>query len=61
MFYSHSNKKIMLLKLKIKSNLFINYFIIFFKRDYRSFDAILKIDFKKTKFVIRFSLQKRFF
>ena len=61
MFFSHSNKEIILLKLKIKKSSFINYFIISFKRNYRNFDVILKIHFKKIKFVIRFSLQKRLF
>ena len=61
MFSSHSSKKIILLKLKMKKNSFINYFIIFFKRSCRSFDVILKIYFKKIKFVIRFSLQKHLF
>ena len=60
-FFSHSNKKIMLLKLKMKRNFFINYFITFLKRNYRSFDIILKIYFKKIKFVIRLSLQKHLF
>ena len=55
-FSSHSSKKIMLLKLKMKKNSFINHFIIFLKRSYRSFDVILKIYFKKIEFVIRFSL-----
>ena len=61
MFFSHSSKKIILLRLKIKKNSFINYFIIFLKRSYRSFDVILKIHFKKIEFVIRFSLQKHLF
>ena len=57
MSYSHSNKEIMLIKLKMKKkNPFINYFTIFFKRNYRSFDVILKIYFKRVEFVIRFSL-----
>ena len=56
MFFSHSSKKIMLLKLKIKRNFFINHFIIFLKRNYRSFDVILKIHFKKIEFVIRLFL-----
>ena len=58
MFFSHSNKKIMLLKLKMKKNFFINHFTISFKRNYQNFDAILKIHFKKIKFVIRLFLQK---
>ena len=61
MFFPHSSKKIMLLRLKIKRNFFINHFIISFKRNYRNFDVILKIHFKKIKFVIRFSLQKHSF
>ena len=61
MFSSHLSKKIMLLKLKMKRNFFINYFIIFLKRNCRNFDAILKIHFKKIKFVIQFSLQKHLF
>ena len=51
----------MLSKLKMKRIFFINYFIIFIKQSYRSFDVILKIFFKKIKFVIRLSLQKRLF
>ena len=46
----------MLLKLKMKKNSFINHFIISLKRNYRSFDVILKIHFKKIEFVIRLSL-----
>ena len=61
MFYLHLNKEIMLSKLKIKRNFFISYFITLFKQSYQSFDVILKIHFKKIKFVIRFSLQKRLF
>ena len=61
MFFSHSNKKIMLLKLRIKKNPFINHFIISLKRNYRNFDAILKIHFKKIKFVIQLFLQKHSF
>ena len=61
MFFSHSNKKIMLLKLKMKKNPLINHFTISFKRNCRSFDVILKIHFKKVEFVIRFSLQKHLF
>ena len=54
MFYSHSNKKIILLRLKIKKNSFTNYFIISFKRSYRNFDVIWKTHFKRVEFVIRF-------
>ena len=61
MFYSHLNKKIILLKLKMKKNSFTSYFIISLKRNYRNFDVILKIHFKRIEFVIRFSLQKRLF
>ena len=61
MFSSHLSKKIILLKLKMKRNPLINHFIIFFKRNYRNFDAILKIYFKKIKFVIRLFLQKHSF
>ena len=61
MFFSHSSKKIMLLKLKMKRNFFMNHFITSLKRNYRSFDVILKIHFKKIEFVIRFSLQKHLF
>ena len=51
----------MLLRLKIKRNPFTNHFIIFFKRNYRSFDVILKTLFKRIKFIIELSLQKRLF
>ena len=61
MSFSHSSKKIMLLKLKIKRNFFINHFTISLKRNCRNFDVILKIHFKKIKFVIRLSLQKHLF
>ena len=61
MFYLHTNKKIMLSRLKMKRNLFTNYFIISLKQNCRSFDIILKIHFKRIKFVIRFPLQKRSF
>ena len=61
MFFSHSSKKIMLLKLKMKRNFFINHFTISFKQSCRNFDVILKIHFKKIEFVIRFSLQKHLF
>ena len=60
-FSSHSNKKIMLLKLKIKRNSFINHFITSFKRSCRNFNVILKIYFKKIEFIIRFFLQKHLF
>ena len=46
MFYSHSNKEIMLLKLKIKRNSFTNHFTISLKRNYRNFNVILKIHLK---------------
>ena len=61
MFFSHSNKKIMLLRLKMKKKFLINHFIISLKRNYRNFDIILKIHFKKIKFVIRLLLQKHLF
>ena len=60
MFYSHLSKEIMLLKLKMKKNSFMSYFIISLKWNYRNFNIILKIHFKRFKFVIRLSLQKRF-
>ena len=59
MFYLHSSREIILSKLKMKRNFFINHFIISLKLNYRNFDVILKIYFKKIKFVIRLSLQKR--
>ena len=61
MFSSHLSKKIILLKLKMKRNPLINHFITSFKRNYRNFDIILKIHFKKIEFVIRLSLQKHSF
>ena len=61
MFYLYLNKKIMLLRLRIKRNIFINHFIISLKRSCRNFDVILKIHFKRIEFVIRFSSQKRLF
>ena len=60
MSYSHSSRKIMLLKLKIKRNLFINHFIISLKRNYRNFNVILKIYFKRVEFVIRLFFIKVF-
>ena len=59
MFFSHLNKKIILLKLKMKKSFFTNHFTISLKRNYRNFDIILKIHFKKIEFIIQFSLQKR--
>ena len=56
MFSPHSNKEIMLLRLKMKKKPLINYFTISLKRNYRNFDIILKIHFKKIEFVIRFPL-----
>ena len=56
MSYSRSNKKIMLLKLKMKRNLFMSHFITFFKRNYRNFDVISKTYSKEIKFVIRLFL-----
>ena len=61
MFFSHLSKEIILLKLKMKKKKIINHFITFLKRNYRNFDVILKIHFKKIKFVIRFPLQKHLF
>ena len=58
---SHLSKKIILLRLKMKKNFLMNYFIISLKRNYRSFDVILKIHFKKIKFIIRLLLQKHSF
>ena len=60
-FSPHSSKKIILLKLKKKKKSFISYFTTSLKRNYQNFDVILKIHFKKIKFVIRFSLQKHSF
>ena len=56
MFYSHSSKEIMLLKLKTKKNSFINHFTISLKRNCRNFDIILKTYSKRVEFVIRFPL-----
>ena len=58
MFFSYSNKKIILLKLKMKKSSFINYFTISFKRNYRNFDIILKIHFKRIRFIIRLFFYK---
>ena len=48
----------MLLRLKMKKSFFINYLIISLNRSYRNFDVILKIYFKRIKFVIRLFFNK---
>ena len=40
MFYLYLNKKIMQLKLKMIKNRYINFYIIYFKRNYRNCDDI---------------------
>ena len=40
MFYLYLNKKIILLKLEIIKSRYINFYIIYFKRNYRSCDDI---------------------
>ena len=40
MSYLYLNKKIMLLKLKMIKSRYINFYIIYFKRNYRSCDDI---------------------
>ena len=61
MFFSHLNKEIMLLKLKMKKIFFINYFIISLKRSYRNFDVILKTYFKRIKFILDFLYRNVYF
>ena len=40
MFHLYLNKKIMLLKLKMITNYYISFYIIYFKRNYQSYDDI---------------------